>query len=110
MLIIENAWVGVLINLPVIIWLLHLYLSTYYVIRDNTLTIVCGVFYKQGILINEITKVRSTNNPLSSPALSMDRLEIQFTGKKTVMISPKDKRGFIEHLLSLNPSIEVRLK
>lgn len=45
-----------------------------------------------GGLVVEITPSR---NPLSSPALSIDRLKIQFGKRKFVLVSPEDKAGFI---------------
>jgi hypothetical protein len=44
---------------------------------------------------------------LSAPATSFDRLEILYNSFDTVIISPKDKSGFITHMKTINPSIEV---
>ena len=49
--------------------------------------------------LNEIEEITPTHNPLSSPALSLDRLWISYrrAGKKrAVMISPEDKEGFLK--------------
>jgi len=72
--------------------------NTYYVVENNTLTIKSLVF-RWKININDITQIESTHNPLSSPALSLDRLKIYYmkNGEITsVMISPKDKEGFFQ--------------
>jgi hypothetical protein len=106
----ERAWLGLLINASVIIFLLHLVLNTYYKIKEKKLIIVCGILFKLHISIDEIKDVQPTNNPLSSPALSLDRLAIRFGGRQTVMISPKDKEGFINELLLINPNILVKEK
>lgn len=54
----------------------------------------------QRIPLAAITEVRPTRNPLSSPALSLDRLEITFGEGvfKHAMISPADKQGFLDEL------------
>jgi hypothetical protein len=55
---------------------------------------------RQRVRLADITLVRPTRNPLSSPALSLDRLAIRFgTGLfKSVMISPAAKDEFLAEL------------
>jgi hypothetical protein len=55
---------------------------------------------RQRILMADISEVRPTHNPLSSPALSLDRLSIQFGPSifKSVMISPVDRDRFLDEL------------
>ena len=48
--------------------------------------------------MNEIKTVTPTSNPLSSPALSLDRLQINYGRWGSIMISPKDKEAFIQDL------------
>ncbi|WP_284090407.1 PH domain-containing protein [Acinetobacter pittii] len=79
--------------------------NTYYLVENNTLTIRSLVF-RWKININDITRIEPTHNPLSSPALSLDRLKIYYMkdGRvATVMISPKDKEGFL-NMLRNNPN------
>lgn len=74
--------------------------STYYLIEHNQLIIKSMVF-RWKININDITQIEPTHNPLSSPALSLDRLKIIYmkNGRiASVMISPKDKEGFLNAL------------
>ncbi|WP_171258493.1 PH domain-containing protein, partial [Acinetobacter pittii] len=57
--------------------------------------------FRWKININDITRIEPTHNPLSSPALSLDRLKIYYRkdGRvATVMISPKDKESFLNTL------------
>lgn len=103
-------WVGVAILLPVILFLLHIILTTYYVIDEDRLTIKCGFLYNKTIDINTITKISETNNPLSSPATSLDRLEIRYGKFDSVIISPKQKKEFIDGIVFINPAVEVKLK
>lgn len=71
--------------------------STYYVVENSTLVIKSLVF-RWKINIDDIIQIEPTYNPLSSPALSLDRLKISYmkNGRVAkVMISPKDKEGFL---------------
>lgn len=55
---------------------------------------------RQRVAFADITSVTPTRSPLSSPALSLDRLRITFgTGHfKCVLISPADKKQFLVEL------------
>lgn len=67
-------------------------------------------YHKKKIDINTVRKVSETNNPISAPAASFDRLEIVYNQYDSILISPKDKSGFIDHITRVNPQIEVRHK
>lgn len=109
-MIFGKARMGILFLLPVVSFVLHLLLTTYYVVEGHTLIIKCGFLYNLIVDINTIKKIRETNNALSSPAASLDRLEISYGKFDDVMISPKDKAGFINQLKSINHAIEVVFK
>jgi len=51
-----------------------------------------------------------TNSLESSPAYSLDRLELRYNKFERIIISPKDKDGFIKILSELSPNIEVQFK
>ena len=68
-------------------------LRTRYRVYGEELKIVCGPF-RWTIKIADITSVTETRNPLSSPALSLDRIRINYGSGRWVMVSPADKRGF----------------
>ncbi len=77
--------------------------STYYVIEGGTLLVRCsGLTWR--IPIAQITAIRPTRNPFSSPALSLDRLRIEYGGK-VILVSPEDRDRFIEALGAMNPAI-----
>jgi hypothetical protein len=69
-------------------------IGTHYTVDGNTLRIACGPF-RWRVPVDAIESVEPTRNPLSSPALSLDRLRIQY-GKRRIMISPADKAGFLK--------------
>lgn len=72
-------------------------LTTYYLFSDNHLIIRYGPFKKR-IPLDRITSVKKTSNPLSSPALSLKRLEISYNTYDMVLISPQDRDEFIKVL------------
>ncbi|MDE9407765.1 PH domain-containing protein [Acinetobacter nosocomialis] len=87
----------------VVIWLPIF--STYYVVEKNIL-VIKSLIFRWKINIDDITQIEPTHNPLSSPALSLDRLKISYikNGRiAKVMISPKDKEGFL-NTLRKNPN------
>jgi hypothetical protein len=59
--------------------------------------------------INSIKKIYSTHNPLSSPALSLDRIAVVYNKYDEVLISPKEREDFIREVLKINPNIVVEL-
>jgi len=72
--------------------------NTYYVVENDTL-IIKSLVFRWKINIKDITQIQPTHNPLSSPALSLDRLKIYYMKNgevASVMISPKDKEGFFQ--------------
>ncbi len=59
--------------------------------------------------IKTIRKIYSTNNPLSSPALSLDRIAVVYNKFDEVLISPREREAFVQELVKINPNIEVQL-
>lgn len=103
----EIHWIIVAILLPVILFIGDIFINTHYTITDNFLKIKCGFFYNKVIEIKSIKKIKYSNNPLSAPATSLDRLEIIFNKNESLLVSPKNKVDFIETLKSINRNIEV---
>ena len=68
---------------------------THYTIDGDSLRIVSGPFFRN-VSVASITSVSRTRNPLSSPALSLDRLKIKYGNGRSVMISPEDQKEFLQ--------------
>jgi len=86
----------------------YLFTRIRYEIHDAELKIYGDLVSSAPIDISSIRSIKETNNPIASPAASLDRLEVthgKFASK--VLISPKDKAGFIDHILSINPNVNV---
>jgi hypothetical protein len=72
-------------------WLLR---ATSYTFDHTDLKVRCGPFAWR-VPLREIRAVTATRNPLSSPALLLDRLRIDFARGSSIMISPLDKEAFM---------------
>ena len=108
-LIIAKAWIGIGIISVVILFILHLLLNTEYLITGENLNIKSGFLVNENININSIKKLSETNDIISSPAASIDRIEILYNKFDIILVSPKDKNEFIESLTEINKNIEVKL-
>ena len=65
--------------------------------RPNHMTVIC--YGKLRIPYRDIIEMKETHNPLSSAALSLDRIQIDFInsrgGHETILVSPLHKKQFI---------------
>jgi len=104
-----KIWPAVIILLLVGLFIVHLFLTTYYQIHGVFLKIKSGLIYSSTIDIRSIKRIVKTRTYFSAPATSLDRLEILYNKFDTVIISPNDKDHFIKELKSVNPGIEVKL-
>lgn len=103
----EPSVMTIVITILLIGMLVAILFGTKYVIEGEDL-IIYGGLYKKKIAINQITSLRPTKNPLSAPALSLDRIEITFNpAMRLALVSPKDKETFVKKLIEINPSIKL---
>jgi hypothetical protein len=95
-----------LIMVAVILFIGWIWFGTGYEISETELKIRCGPF-RQRIPLQEIEEIKRTRSPLSSPACSLDRIEIKHGKSKRVMISPADKENFIKTIIQKSPQIQL---
>ena len=78
--------------------------GTWYALDSNALYVRSGPF-RWTISLREIHSVTAARDYMrSSPALSLDRLRIEYGSGRSIMISPRDKEAFmrdLEHQLAL---------
>jgi hypothetical protein len=84
-----------------VVWLLR---STRYLVEDTRLLVRSGPFSWR-IPYDRIEAVVPSTSPLSAPALSLDRLEIRGTGSRSLLVSPRDREGFLAALLARCPHL-----
>ncbi|MET0280853.1 MAG: PH domain-containing protein [Steroidobacteraceae bacterium] len=71
--------------------------ATHYTFDGDSLDIRSGPLQWR-IPISQIRAVTPTRSLLSSPALSMDRLRIDYGRYQSILVSPADKPGFLREL------------
>ena len=99
------------IHLLVYGFCLYLNFSTEYAITDNgILKVKCGFAYNKSFDINKIKSISKSNNLISSPAPSLDRIELTYGKFDLIIISPKNKMEFANDLKKINPKIENKLR
>ncbi|GAA4383326.1 PH domain-containing protein [Hymenobacter koreensis] len=101
-----GAPVGALVSLGAAAFMAYIVLGTRYTLTDGVLNIASGPFSWR-VPVDSISRVQPTNNPLSSPAPSLDRLAINYNKYDTIMVSPRDKAAFVAALQQLNPTIQL---
>ncbi|QDO95462.1 hypothetical protein FNB79_16290 [Formosa sediminum] len=99
------------IFLAIYLFVLYINFSTIYTITDAGVLIVkSGFVYNQRFDIQKIKSVRKTTNIMSSPAPSLDRLELTYGKFDIIVISPKNKIDFARELKKINPRIKNDLE
>ena len=83
------------------VWIVR---TTRYVLADEELRVHSGPFTWR-VPLRDVRAVRTTRNPLSSPALSLDRLRIDYGDDRSIMISPAERERFLEQLRSRVPTL-----
>lgn len=107
---IDIFWLGICFIVPVLALVTHTFFTTKYSIEGNILGIKSGFLVNKNIPIASITKIEDTTSILSSPAASIaGRIEIRYNKHDLIIVSPKDKQGFVSHLQQINPEIQVKI-
>lgn len=100
------ALVILILSVILPLFLLWIWCTTFYILDEESLVIRYGPFSKT-IPLQSIRSVKKTRNPLSSPALSLQRIEIAYGKYDFVLISPKDRDAFIEILARRCPQANI---
>ncbi|MBM7647431.1 hypothetical protein JOC78_000352 [Bacillus ectoiniformans] len=95
-----------LVSIILPLFIIWMWLTTCYILDEHHLVVKFGPFKKK-IPLESIKSVKKTMNPLSSPALSLKRLEIVYGDFQTVLISPEDREEFMKILSAKCPHVKV---
>ena len=104
------AWWSIVLVLLVWGFVLSLLFPLYYEITPTSLLVRSG-WIRREIPLNSIQQVFPTRNPLSSPALSLDRLQVDYRQgnlRRYILISPQDKAGFLHNLVANAGNLELQ--
>lgn len=96
--------------IPILMLIFILFKGIKYTIDRDQLLVKNSIFGTTKINVSEIRKIKETNNPLSAPAGSLDRILIKYSDSRAVLISPINRDEFIKELLKINPEINVKLR
>lgn len=75
----------------------------YYEITFSELQVRCGILINKEIPLSAIEEVFPTRNPVSAPAWSLDRLQVNYRdgGRlRSILISPEAKESFLMELVT----------
>lgn len=105
---IQQNEIGIMICVLTILFIIYLYFTTVYrIIENKELVVKVGFLMNIKIDVDKISKIQKTKNILSSPAWSLDRIEIFYNKYDSVIISPNNQAEFIQDLQKINSSIIV---
>lgn len=96
------------ILIPTYAFIAWIWFRTGYTLGPDELHVQSGPF-RWRIKLSAITRVRASRNPLSSTALSLDRLEIRYDKFGVVLISPEEKERFLALIKERCPDAEFVL-
>jgi hypothetical protein len=97
------ALIAAALSLGLPLWLLA---GTYYELAGGQLLVRCGPF-RTRIALDQVRSVKPSRSLASAPALSLDRLAIAYGRFGTVLISPRNKAGFIAALRQQAPGVQI---
>ena len=101
-------WISAAVIVLMLVAMTDIVLRITYVIAGNTLTVKCSFVMKNDFDIRHIKSIKPSYSFLASAGASLDRLAIRFDNSRDVLlISPKDKQGFIDHICRVNPNVVV---
>lgn len=91
-----------LLTLGLPVWLLC---GTDYELTGQELRVRSGPF-RWRVPLDQVRRVSASRNWLSAPALSLDRVRIDYGRAGTLLISPRDQRAFVAALQRQCPGME----
>ena len=84
-----------------VVWV---FTTTRYTVGAGALAVRSGPF-RWRIALEEISEIVPSRNPLSSPALSLDRLEVRYGRGRFLLISPRERQSFLAAVVARSPGL-----
>ncbi|WP_313079414.1 PH domain-containing protein [Pulveribacter sp.] len=88
---------GTVLSIATIALLAWIWRGTYYEMDNEQLLVRSGPF-RWRIPLAQMRGVSPSRSLLSSPALSLDRLRIDYGRARSILVSPQDTEGFVRAL------------
>lgn len=83
--------------------------GTGYYLNKEFLVIQIGIFYRRRIFISSIYSIWKSTKLTKVPTGSFRKLQIHFNDG-TIIIVPAFEKEFLDHIITLNPDIQIELK
>lgn len=99
-----HAMIVSLITLATAIFTISVLYGTRYIVTDSLLTIRAGPL-RWRVDVASIRAITPSDDPISSPACSLDRLEIAYGDNETILVSPADREGFLAEMMRVQPAL-----
>ena len=77
-----------------------------YDLEERLLVVRAGLL-RTRIRYTALTSISVSRNPLASPALSLDRLRIEYGKQRFVLISPAERADFVRAVLAFAPQVTL---
>lgn len=90
----------------IILFMGWIWFRTIYLVREGLLITWSGPF-RNKVPIQYISSISGTRNILFSPSFSIRNALLIQVGNKRIVVSPRNKKGFIEALCQENQKIQV---
>lgn len=99
------VWLGLAMTVAVGAFVVWLFRTTRYELDGRELVVRSGPF-RWRIDLAAVESVTPSRNPLSSPALSLDRLQIRYGKGRFLLVSPAERERFLAALVRAEPALE----
>jgi hypothetical protein len=93
---------------PTLVFIGVIWIRINYIVDYTTRSVKIGPITYVNIEIEEILSIQRTRSIISAPATSFDRIEIRYKNGE-VVISPMREDEFVQTLVAIKSSIELKL-
>ncbi len=106
----SGHWIAFLTIFPSWLMMNSKWIGKGYYLNEKWLIVQFGFFYKKRISIKSIYGIWRSASVVRAPLVSFRRMEVHFGSDKKVVISPVAEKDFLDHIQTLNPDIQNKLK
>ncbi len=109
LIVASGHWIAFLISFLIWLSIGSHWFGTGYYLNKEFLVIQIGIFYRKKISIQSIHSIWKSKKSIKTPTGSFRKLNIHFNDG-TIIIVPAFEKEFLDHIITLNPDIQIELK
>lgn len=102
----DQIWIGWLTLLGSGLFYALILIPLRYRLDSKKLHVNAGLLIRWSCELKDIKSVEPSRNPISSPALSLNRLRVELTNGRWVLISPSPRAAFFDALAERCPHLQ----